>query len=170
MITSLAPIAWAAMSAPSSTRYGFSSRIARSLNVPGSPSAALTTTGVGWLGELYGGDGAPLQPGGEAGAAAAAQSRRRRAGRSARRTSPLAPQSSAAPAPAGSAPTAVPVSRRAVSGEGGGGSPGPSEVDADPVVSLITRSCSRPSRAAKRPAVGTWREVERRLGTPNTRL
>ena len=43
---SFAPTACAAISAPSSTAYGLARRIARSLNVPGSPSAALTTTVV----------------------------------------------------------------------------------------------------------------------------
>ena len=42
-MTSSAPIARAAMSAPSSTRYGLRLRMARSLKDPGSPSAALTT-------------------------------------------------------------------------------------------------------------------------------
>ncbi len=43
-ITESAPTAWAAMSAPSSTRYGSRRRISRSLKQPGSPSAAFTTT------------------------------------------------------------------------------------------------------------------------------
>ena len=43
---SFAPTACAAISAPSSTAYGFARRMARSLNVPGSPSAAFTTTVV----------------------------------------------------------------------------------------------------------------------------
>ena len=50
MITESAPTAWAAISAPSITRYGSARRIARSLNEPGSPSAALTTTVVGDVG------------------------------------------------------------------------------------------------------------------------
>ncbi len=43
------------------------------MNVPGSPSAALTTTGVGCVGERVRRDRAPLQARGEAGTAAAAQ-------------------------------------------------------------------------------------------------
>ena len=43
-MTVSAPTTDAATSAPSSTRYGLRRRMARSLNVPGSPSAALTTT------------------------------------------------------------------------------------------------------------------------------
>src|SRR4029450_2721258 len=42
-----ASTARAAISAPSSTRNGLARRMARSLNEPGSPSAALTTTVVG---------------------------------------------------------------------------------------------------------------------------
>ena len=42
-----AVIAYAATSAPSSTRYGLRRIFPRSLNVPGSPSAALTTTVTG---------------------------------------------------------------------------------------------------------------------------
>ena len=46
-----APIARAATSAPSSTWYGLARRIARSLNEPGSPSAAFTTTADGNTGD-----------------------------------------------------------------------------------------------------------------------
>ncbi len=45
--TRVASTARAAMRAPSSTRNGLARRMARSLNEPGSPSAALTTTVVG---------------------------------------------------------------------------------------------------------------------------
>ena len=51
MTTDLASIACAAISAPSITAYGLSRMIVRSLNVPGSPSAALTTTDVRSNGE-----------------------------------------------------------------------------------------------------------------------
>ena len=44
MTTVLASIALAAMRAPSMTSYGLRRRMVRSLRVPGSPSAALTTT------------------------------------------------------------------------------------------------------------------------------
>ena len=68
-----ASTAWAPMSAPSSTWYGLPRMIVRSLNVPGSPSAAFTTT-VDRIGarEVLA-HGPPLAPGREAGAAAAAE-------------------------------------------------------------------------------------------------
>ena len=47
----LASIALAPINAPSITAYGFARMIERSLNVPGSPSAAFTTTDVRSSGE-----------------------------------------------------------------------------------------------------------------------
>ena len=70
------PTARAAMSAPSSTAYGLVRRIMRSLNEPGSPSAAFTTTVAARVGRLVDADGLPLAPGGEARAAATAESGR----------------------------------------------------------------------------------------------
>ena len=74
MITESAPTAWAAMSAPSSTRYGSRRRISRSLRQPGSPSAALTTTVGRITGDVFEMTVCHFRPGGEAGAATTAES------------------------------------------------------------------------------------------------
>ena len=58
----LAPTANAAISAPSSTRYGSRRRIMRSLNEPGSPSAAFTTTVVGSASEALAATVCHLRP------------------------------------------------------------------------------------------------------------
>ena len=70
--TSSAPHAAAAMHAPSSTRNGLRRSSMRSLNVPGSPSAALTTTGIDAPVERAA-TVAHLRPVGEPGAAPAAE-------------------------------------------------------------------------------------------------
>ena len=70
-----APTARAAINAPSSTSYGLLRRIVRSLKVPGSPSAAFTTTEAGSRRDRFVADRPPLASGRESGAAATAQTR-----------------------------------------------------------------------------------------------